>query len=251
MSLERIEDSADTPWWGEHVQRYDEALKYVQKDSRVLDLACGNGFGTMKLADAGAQLVIGGDVSEEALAYCRQKYQHQTKKDQFEFRKLDATQLEFEDAFFDLVVSFETIEHVRDYQQVINEFRRVLKPCGKLVLSTPNKKVSSPDGIVVNPYHVKEFDLSELSTLLAEHFGQCVIGGQRFVRYDSPHNPIAPALEKLLYLRGVRKLSLPIRNSLMRVAGVRQLYPEPGDFEIAYDQKQIEKCLTFFAVCMK
>jgi ubiquinone/menaquinone biosynthesis C-methylase UbiE len=251
MSLERIEDSADTPWWGEHVQRYDQAITYVQKNSRVLDLACGNGFGTMKLVESGAQLVIGGDVSEEALTHCTQKYQHQIRQNQFEFRKLDATKLDVEDSFFDLVVSFETIEHIDDYQSAVKEFWRILKPGGKLILSTPNQKVSSPDGIIVNPYHLKEFELSELTTLLSGHFGQCVIGGQRFIRYDNQHHSIAPVLEKILYQRGVRKLSLPIRNSMMRAVGVRQLYPEPGDFQITYDQEQIEKCLTFFAVCTK
>jgi ubiquinone/menaquinone biosynthesis C-methylase UbiE len=69
MSQERIDDSADSPWWGEHENRYDEALKYIGNGITILDIACGTGFGTYKLYKDGLNHVTGGDISEEALVY--------------------------------------------------------------------------------------------------------------------------------------------------------------------------------------
>ncbi len=109
MSVERIEDSEDTPWWGEHVHRYLEAMTFIKPDMHVLDLACGNGFGTIKLLEAGARFVAGGDISDDALDFCREKYSTVLKKGRFEFRKLDATKLEFNNESFDMIVSFETL----------------------------------------------------------------------------------------------------------------------------------------------
>jgi ubiquinone/menaquinone biosynthesis C-methylase UbiE len=250
MSQERIEDSIDTPWWGEHDQRYVEALKHIDKNFTILDIACGNGFGTYKLYEQTQNVVIGGDVSDEALIYCKKKYQKHLKKDTFDFRKLDATALDFKDNTFNAVVSFETIEHIADYNKVIAEFKRVLKPGGILLLSTPNIVVSSPDGIVVNPYHVKEFTYDELSSLLSP-FQTCSIGGQQYVRYKNKNSRLAFLTERFLYMRGIRRLSTGLKNGIMKILGVSNFYPTSDDYEIVWPHDQVVKCLTFFAICRK
>lgn len=250
MSLERIEDSIDTPWWGEHDQRYVEALKYIGNNFAILDIACGNGFGTFKLFRQTQNVVIGGDVSDDALLYCKNKYQQYLKEDTFDFRKLDATALDFSDNTFDAIVSFETIEHIADYNKVIIEFKRVLKPGGILLLSTPNRAVSSPDGIIVNPYHVKEFTYDELNSLLSL-FSTHSIGGQQYVRYKNKNSGFAFLVERFLYLRGIRRLSTGIKNSIMRFFGIPNFYPVSNDYEIIWSFEEVMKCLTFFAICKK
>ncbi len=250
MSQERIEDSIDTPWWGEHDQRYVEALKHINQNFAILDIACGNGFGTYKLYEQTRNIVIGGDVSDEALQYCKMKYQKYLKKDIFDFRKLDATALDFKDNAFDAVVSFETIEHIADYNKVIAEFKRVLKPGGILLLSTPNIAASSPDGIILNPYHLKEFTYEELNSLLSS-FSTHTIGGQQYIRYKNKNFRIALLTERFLYQRGIRRLSSGIKNSIMRSFGISNFYPVSNDYEIVWSYEEVIKCLTFFAVCKK
>jgi ubiquinone/menaquinone biosynthesis C-methylase UbiE len=251
MSQERIEDSKNTPWWGEHEQRYIEALPYIRSDMQVLDIACGNGFGTYKLFKKGAHKVIGGDISDEALNYCVNKYKKDLSSEVFQFRKLDATNLEFEDATFDIITSFETIEHIKDYKKVVSEFHRVLKKGGVLLLSTPNIIISSPSGVIVNPYHIQEFSYSELHDLLSAAFPECKIGGQKYIRYHKIKSFIAPHIEKFLYLRGVRKLPLPVKNRVLQAMGAPQFYPVSSDYEITYEKERALKCLTLFALCRK
>jgi len=250
MSQERIEDSIETPWWGEHDQRYDEALKRIGKNFTILDIACGNGFGAFKLYKQGENVVVDGDISEEAFLYCRNKYQKYLKTDSFDFRKLDATALDFNDQTFDAIISFETLEHISEYEKVIAEFKRVLKPSGVLLLSTPNIAVSSPDGIIVNPYHVKEFTYTELKDLLST-FSTCSIGGQQYIRYKNKNSRVTYWVEKFLYLRGVRRLSPAIKNAIMQMSGVPHFYPRGNDYEIVWPTEQVAKCLTFFAICIK
>lgn len=251
MALERIEDSTETPWWGEHIHRYEVATTYVEQRMKILDLACGNGFGTAKLFQYGGVSVIGGDISQEAVNYCVLKYSQSIRTGKLEFRKMDATRLDFEDAAFDMVVSFETLEHVQQAEQVIREFCRVLRPNGILLLSTPNRIVSSPNGIVENPYHMKEFSYDELQQLLGKQFSKLKLGGQRYVRYSDGRKWFARMVERALYQRGIRKLSLRIQNGIMRAFGVAQMYPQSRDFEITYNKEDVLHCATLFAVCSK
>lgn len=69
----------------------------------------------------------------------------------------------------DAVISFETIEHIEDDEDLIDEFSRVLRPGGTLFISSPNSKVTSPDGEVGNQFHVREYTLEELTTLVTGH----------------------------------------------------------------------------------
>lgn len=75
---------------------------------------------------------------------------------------------------FDSVVSFETIEHIEPDAELISEFARVLKPGGDLIISSPNRAVTSPDGEIGNQFHVREYTLKELQDLVIERgFGGC------------------------------------------------------------------------------
>lgn len=143
----------------EHLDRYKFALDFV-KGKKVLDCACGTGYGSFLL-------------SQEAIDYAQTHY----KAFNLEFIKADACKLPFEDATFDVVTSFETFEHIENYELFLKECRRVLKPHGILIISTPNKVVSKllkND----NPYHVFEMDAKEFSEILLKEFSLVDLMGQ-------------------------------------------------------------------------
>jgi 2-polyprenyl-3-methyl-5-hydroxy-6-metoxy-1,4-benzoquinol methylase len=144
--------------YAEHLARYRLAAQYVP-GQRVLDAGCGEGYGTALLASAGAAGVVGVDVDEATIEHARERYGG-------EFQVADVTQLPFDAASFDLVVCFETIEHVADARQVVAELRRVLADDGMLVISTPNPA----EYVAENEFHVREYTPDEFSELLEDHF---------------------------------------------------------------------------------
>lgn len=151
----------------DHVARYDFAVSKVGDAQTVLDLACGVGYGSWILAEKSAcTRVIGMDISTEAIAYGREFYKHP----KIEFREGNCVATELPSASIDLVVSFETIEHIPDAPAFLREMRRVLKPGGRLIGSTPNQEQLpfTPESF---PFHVRHYLPSELTALLgAEGF---------------------------------------------------------------------------------
>ena len=120
----------------EHWHRYAFAAEFV-KNARVLDAACGEGYGSYLLADT-AEKVVGVDVSDAAITHATSRY---AQADNLEFAVQDVTRLDFADNSFDVVVSFETLEHLAAQDVMLAEFRRVLKPEGLLIISTPDKAI--------------------------------------------------------------------------------------------------------------
>ena len=175
--LERVvPDEAQYVLWQEHINRYVFALSYVQSKT-VLDVACGTGYGT-ELISKTADFVVGLDISRKALTYAKKHYAKDSKTN---FMLADANNLPFRDSVFDIIVSFETIEHLRRYESFLQELKCVLKRSGKLIISTPNGRIrSSPrQEKPSNPFHFKEFSSNEFSRILsmfslkAQFFGQC------------------------------------------------------------------------------
>jgi SAM-dependent methyltransferase len=144
----------------EHYARYAWASQFAA-GSRVLDGACGMGYGSAILAAAGASEVVGVDLDEKVIAQVGAAAGAGTR-----FEVADLRDLPFGDDEFDLVVSFETIEHVPDPKTVLDELARVLKPGGLLLISTPNRDVYTPG----NPFHQRELAPNELEDELAKHF---------------------------------------------------------------------------------
>jgi SAM-dependent methyltransferase len=146
----------------EHVYRYAFASRFVP-GKRVLDIACGEGYGAAALKKAGAASVVGVDVSEEACAHARIKYG-------VDVRQGTAEQIPFPDVTFDVVVSFETIEHCSDPLRFLDECLRVLVPGGMLVISTPNKGIYGWAGGAQNPHHCSEMTEEEFAFALCSRF---------------------------------------------------------------------------------
>ena len=154
-----------------HLKRYEFALPYC-RGATVLDAGCGVGYGTAHVAQL-AQRVVGVDVSDEAISYAREHY----AAPNIEFLVADVLGLPFDAHTFDTACSFEIVEHVPDAERFVAELARVLKPGGRLVLSTP--RAEDPTVRPDNPFHEREFDADELRRLLTSSFSSVVLFGQR------------------------------------------------------------------------
>ena len=202
--------------WYEHWHRYVFACAFA-KGRRVLDAACGEGYGSALLA-ASADSVLGVDIAESAVAHARQRYgQHANLR----FEQGDCTALSCGDAQFDLIVSFETLEHVAAQQELIAGFARALAPGGLLIVSSPDKRTYSEKSGFRNEFHVRELYREELLELLRPHFPFVRLYGQ-----------------KLLFQSAI--WTLDGSAGAAQVATSRQGEPQPGfDYEPLY----------FIAVC--
>jgi ubiquinone/menaquinone biosynthesis C-methylase UbiE len=147
----------------EHILRY-QACATLATGKAVLDAACGEGYGSDLLARSASQ-VTGIDLSEATIQQARKTYASRTN---LRFYCGSVTQLPYPDETFDLVVSFETIEHLTATDQIkfINEIHRVLKPDGLFVISTPNRINYSDRACHINPYHLHELTPDEFVRLL-------------------------------------------------------------------------------------
>ena len=161
-----------------HIARYVFASQFV-KDKTVIDVASGIGYGTHYLSKSGATLVIGADISFDTIARAKKRY----RRGGLHFVAADATRMPFEDCACDVLVSFETIEHIEQYETYLSECTRVLKNDGLFVCSTPNKRVSrfyKPD------FHVKEFYPEEFFELVNKYFSEVSCFGQTRINLLKP-----------------------------------------------------------------
>lgn len=159
----------DTFW--EHLHRYRFASSYA-KSKNVLDIACGEGYGSASLKRGGANNVIGVDISPEACSHASKTYGIET-------RVGNAEKIPAPNASFDLVVSFETVEHVANPENFLKEIDRVLRSRGTLIISTPDQSLYSPEGKPPNPYHCSEMTRGEFTQLVSKHFCNVKMFGQR------------------------------------------------------------------------
>jgi len=164
--------------WYEHWHRYC-AVAEIARGRRVLDAACGEGYGSALLAREAAA-VVGIDVGAEAIEHARSRY----ALPNLTYLRASVTALPLAPACIDLIVSFETIEHLAEQSQMLAEFRRVLAPDGVLVLSSPNRPVYNEAGDVANEFHVRELDRDELKALLDVGFPQQAWYAQRVLAHS-------------------------------------------------------------------
>ena len=161
--------------WAEHWHRYLFAAEHVA-GLDVLDAACGEGYGAAWLARH-ARSVTGLDIDAATIGAARAKY----KAPGLRFETGSVAAMPFADASFDCAVSFETLEHLAEQQAMMSELRRVLRPDGVLIISTPNKVEYSEKRDFHNEFHVRELDEAEFRALLASQFGAQRWYGQRLL----------------------------------------------------------------------
>lgn len=155
----------------EHLGRYEFASQFV-RGMRVLDVACGAGYGAQILCGAGASTYVGVDISSEALRLAETRYK---VSENISFVLGDACTLDgIGDSTIDVAVSFETIEHLPDPRRFLARIRDTLVPGGILIISTPNRALSNPAGALTskppNPFHIREWTTAEFTRLLSGFF---------------------------------------------------------------------------------
>ncbi|HEX7466051.1 MAG TPA: class I SAM-dependent methyltransferase, partial [Usitatibacter sp.] len=192
---ERFVPGAKGEIWVEHWHRYHFASRWCA-GKRVLDVACGEGYGTALLARQAAH-VTGVDISAEAIAHARGRYASLANA---EFTEASCTALPLADASVDVAVSFETIEHIAAQAEFIGELARVLKPGGVLLLSCPNKLEYSDKRGFRNEFHVKELYRDELASLVASRLPEVAWYGQQasFFSVIAPEGAVSRAEGELV-----------------------------------------------------
>lgn len=169
--------------WFEHWHRYHYISAFVAGKA-VLDVACGEGYGAALISKA-AHTVDGVDISSDAIRHAKERY---SARGNLTFHEASCAALPFADATFDVVVSFETIEHIHEQTAFLDEVKRVLKADGLFIISSPNKAEYTDKRQYQNEFHVSELYRPELEALLTPRFAHLHWLGQRnvFVSHIAP-----------------------------------------------------------------
>jgi len=211
------------PLYQEHVQRYVYAATFAAgKD--VLDVACGVGYGTRTLADAGAASALGVDLSEAAVRYAADHYAAPNVR--FAVGNAQALPPDATESY-DLVVSFETIEHLPDVGAYLAEMHRALRPGGTFLCSTPDARLCSllsrfRGGRPRNPHHLREYTLEQFLDVLQSRFEVREVLGQQFISSALAFWPVQVALKGSA--RAMRGTRIP--------AAVARLYNMDRDYAV-------------------
>lgn len=175
MTWEAWEKLLDCPSWlaQQHVGRYVFAAENAEGKT-ILDVACGVGYGTDLLGKQ-ARLAVGVDNAENSISFARESYPGKS----ISFIRGDGGSLPFPDDAFDLITSFETIEHLSDPGIFLAEIGRILNPDGVFLCSTPNREHS-----LGHVDHIREFEPDEFARFLRHYFGSVAIHRQSCRRAD-------------------------------------------------------------------
>lgn len=250
--LEVSEEVKGTPWWGMHVARYLFAMPYAN-EKRVLDVACGSGYG-LEMLGRSAKEVIGVDVEFNIIKKAKDACFGDSR---ISFLVADGCKLPFANSCFDVVTSFETIEHIHDRSGFLQEIRRVLKDEGVLILSTPNAHYTQPvNGKPRNPYHVYEYTPEELFLELSRYFEHVKLLGQTL----SSRFKISPfwddqqrlprtigAQSNLLLWRVLNKLPETFREKASQIVWGHPFIPSENDYE--FSESTVKTAPVTVAIC--
>ena len=158
----------------EHIHRYAFASQFV-KGKKVLDMACGEGYGSHALSK-NAEYVVGVEIDENAVEHARNKYTTQN----LEFIQGSILEIPIQgNEKFDVIVCFEGIEHVEEHEKLLSEVKRLLNKEGLFIVSSPNKKTYRDDLDFNNPFHKKEMYFNDFRELLDKYYSNCIFFGQK------------------------------------------------------------------------
>ena len=170
----------------DHMLRYALVAPFV-KGKRVLDISCGTGYGSHYLACQGAATVVAVDVDSDAIEFASKFYSHPS----IHYIQSDAHSVpELNDQSFDIIVSFETIEHLQHPRLFLVELRRLLKSDGKAFVSCPNDYRVFPDSWISH-FHLHKFKFPEFRDLFLNIFGEGLFMGQHYAVTSVLTKPVA------------------------------------------------------------
>jgi len=241
-----------SPYWGEHAARYMFALPHVT-DKAVLDIACGTGYG-VGLLQTKAAVVIGVDIDAEAIKDARAECGPNSA-----VLLGNGLGLPFANNSFDVITSFETLEHLHERTRFVQELRRVLRRGGILFLSTPNAIYTRPvNGIPSNEFHIHEYTPQELRAELGSHFeinslrGQSLSGSFRIPPFYIAQQRLPRDLATQTQLFGWKvfnKIPLNLRERLSDAIWGKPFYPTENDYE--FEESTLDTAPVLLAVCQK
>ena len=150
-----------------HLVRYLTAKPFVS-GKQVLDVACGEGYGSHLMAQWGAKSVYGVDVDSDTIKKASQMFNDEG----LTYLDANAEELPFQDYSFDVIVSFETIEHLDAPEKFLSEIKRLLKPGGTVLLSCPNDYYYYENAPVDNPFHKHKYHFFDFKTIAEKYLGK-------------------------------------------------------------------------------
>jgi SAM-dependent methyltransferase len=158
-------------WYQRHLVVYEWIARRIA-GLRVVDMACGEGYGSDVLARAGAASVVGVDANPEAHEHAKLRYVRPNLR-------FERNLVETFDEPCDAVVFLQTIEHVRNPDEVLERFKALVGPQGVVYVTTPNVLTLAPEGAEKsgNPWHVKEYRPEEFRNLCEAHFSSVELLG--------------------------------------------------------------------------
>ena len=156
----------------EHMNRYHFANTFV-KNKVVLDIACGEGYGSALFAKSAAK-VYGVDIDEATVKHAKAKY----IQPNLEFFQGSCLDIKLPDHSIDILVSFETLEHIEEHDTYLSEIKRVLKPGGIMLISTPNTEEYNK-GDYKNEFHLLELNEAEFKSLIQKYFQNTLFYNQQ------------------------------------------------------------------------
>lgn len=231
FSGERLTSAVGGQVQVEHYHRYLFA-RSLCAGRDVVDVASGEGYGAAQLSQV-ARRVVGVEFASPTVALARANF----ARPNLHFVRADARSLPIADASTDVVTSFETIEHFPGAEAFVAEVRRILRPDGCFIVSTPERETYAHAGIVTNPFHVREFTRREFEALLSRHFGHVTILLQRALvgsalagEGDAPGPPIV--FERRDRDRFEATLGIPRAPYIVAIAANRPVPPVPNSLYI-------------------
>ena len=159
-----------------HFLRHKKAYLYAGefcKDKNILDYGCGNGYGAYYLSKQ-ANKIIGIDIDKNTINSCKRNYNQKN----LSFQKINSFPLPFNDKHFDVIISFQVIEHIKIVSKYLYEIKRILKEDGVVLITTVNRKYRLlPYQMPWNPEHFREYSFKKLKNELMAFFNEIVIKG--------------------------------------------------------------------------
>lgn len=219
-------------WFQRHLVAYRFLLPYAE-GKRVLDLGSGEGYGTDLLASVASE-AVGVDLAPEAVYHARRTYRRPNLR--FLYRSIYDLGLEAET--FDLVCSLQVVEHLHQPELFMEEARRVLKPGGLCVISTPNRLIISPGRETpLNPFHIREYDYLQFRDFMSSFFPRVRIWGVHHARRLRLHD--------ILCRRNFSQFCLEIPPLLERAFYLPFFIPSLDQKDFTVKGQDLEKALDF------
>lgn len=237
-------DTQDRATFQHHIARYAFALERIAPGERVLDAGCGAGYGTHLLSQKSA-FALGIDYAPQALEFARARYSGSN----LAFAAMNCHRLAVADASVECVIAFEVFEHLEESDAFLAECSRVLRPGGRLILSTPNQATHDLHMNSIgmkNEFHINLMSGKKLKAALRKHFAAVEHYGQR--RKGSRIYSALRALD-VFNLR-LRVFSSQRRESLQQQMGVA-VAPQAQAGAWIFSKHQLRQANTFVAVCRK